>query len=568
MPYADVGMMSWVNMKIFYTILILITMVSLSDVVRRLLPFKMPLPLVQIIIGAILAAPTFGLRVEFDPDLFLFLFIPPLLFADGRRMPFYEFLESRWEVMSLALFLVFVTVIGLGLFIPTLMPEVPLAVAFALAAVLSPTDAVALSGIVGKGRLPKKMSQILEGEALLNDASALVSLKYAVAIIMGTMVFKTSSDYAEMGINFILMAGGGIAIGLVVTWFYVRLVRFLTRLKGDGTAIQMIFLFLLPFMVYAIAEHLGTSGILAAVAAGMTVTYSNTMVNASIEMRLQANSIWTVLEYLLNGIVFLMLGLQIPGIIEYSIERVHDDVANITVFGLVSDIFIVYGMLMLLRFLWLLVMKYLKKILFLKKGLVFEEFTIKELVIMTFAGVRGAVTLAAALSIPIYVSTSPKFIPVEARYQVIFIAIGVILTSLLVAIVILPLLMKGFSVDDSEMEHEIKLAKSSMQQVALASLQTLEQRLVSNNEVKLDPQHISDIHNHVARHIRQSLGISDAETEYYDALELRFRLAATRAERAELMRLKSARQISEETANKLRYDLDLLEAVLAGRERH
>ncbi len=553
-------------MKTFYIILILITMVSLSDVIRRLLPFKVPLPLLQIILGAAIAFPSFGLHVEFDPDLFLFLFIPPLLFADGRRMPFHEFMESRWEIISLALFLVFATVVGLGLFIPTLMPDMPLAVAFALAAVLSPTDAVALSGIVGKGRLPKKMSKVLEGEALLNDASALVSLKYAVAIIMGTMVFKTSKDYAEMGVNFILMAGGGVLIGFGVTWFYVRLVRILTKLKGDETAIQMIFLLLLPFLVYVVAEHLGASGILAAVVAGMTVTYSNTMSTVSISMRFQANSIWTVLEYLLNGIVFLMLGLQIPGIIEYSVERVATD-NGVDLFSLVSDIFIIYGMLMFVRFLWLVVMKHLRKVLHLKKGLVFERFSTKELIIMTFAGVRGAVTLAAALSIPLYISTSPTFVSVPARYQIIFIAIGVIILSLLVAVFILPLLLKGFALDNDEIEQEIKVAKAAMQQVALSSIQTLETRLVSNNELKLDPQHITDIHNHVARGIRQSLGISDAETEYYDLLELRFRLAAIRAERAELMRLKSTRQISEETANKLGYDLDLLETILAGREK-
>lgn len=446
------------------------------------------------------------------------------------------------------------------------MPEVPLAVAFALAAVLSPTDAVALSGIVGKGNLPKRMNQILEGEALLNDASALVSLKYAVAIIMGTMVFKTTTDYAEMGVSFVLMAGGGVLIGLVVTWFYVRLVRALMRLKGDDTAIQMIFLFLLPFLVYTIAEHVGASGILAAVIAGMTVTYSNTMSDVSIAMRFQANSIWSVLEYLLNGIVFLMLGLQIPGIIEYSIERVNADV-GISLFSLISDIFIIYGMLMLVRFLWLLSMKHFRKIFKLKKPLEFEFLSTKDLVIMTFAGVRGAVTLAGALSIPLYISTSPTFISVPARYQVIFIAIGVILLSLFVAIVCLPILLRGFSADNSDIEREVKVARAAMQQVALASIQTLETRLVNNNELKIDPQHIEDIHNHVARGIRQSLGIYDAETKYYDALELRFRLAAIRAERAELVRLKSTRQISEETENKLRYDLDLLETILTGREQ-
>lgn len=556
-------------MKIFYTVLILITMVSISDVIRRIVPFRVPLPVLQIIIGVLLAYPSFGLHVDFDPDLFLFLFIPPLLFADGLRTPLYEFLQSRWEIISLALFLVFATVVGLGFFIPKLMPDIPLAVGFALAAVLSPTDAVALSGIVGKGTLPKKISKILEGEALLNDASALVSLKYAVAIILGTIVFNTTSDYAKMGGNFLVMAGGGVLIGLTVTWFYVRLIAILTRLQGDESMIQVILLLLLPFLVYVVAEHLGGSGILAAVVAGMTVTQSNTMSYVSIKMRLQANNTWGLFEYLWNGIVFLMLGLQVPGIIEYSVEMISAD-NNINLFSMFSDIFIVYGMLMLLRFLWLLAMKYLKKVIFWKKNMKwdYELFSIKELVIMTFAGVRGAVTLAAALSIPLFISTSPTIISVPGRNYINFIAIGVIILSLIVAIIILPILLKGFIVDNDELEHEIKIARAAMQQVALTSIQTLETRLINNNEVKLDPQHITDIHNHVARGIRQSLGISNAETEYYDALELRFRLSSIRAERAELMRLKSTRQISEETANKLRYDLDLLETILSGREKH
>lgn len=556
-------------MKIFYTVLILITMVSFSDILRRILPFKLPLPVLQIIIGVLLAFPSFGLHVDFDPDLFLFLFIPPLLFADGLRMPLHEFLQSRWEIISLALFLVFATVVGLGFFIPKLMPDIPLAVGFALAAVLSPTDAVALSGIVGKGTLPKRISKILEGEALLNDASALVSLKYAVAIILGTIVFNTTGDYVKMSGNFVLMAGGGLLIGWVVTWFYVRLVVILTRLQGDESTIQMIFLLLLPFLVYVVAEHLGGSGILAAVVAGMTVTQSNTMSNVSIKMRFQANNTWGILEYLLNGIVFLMLGLQIPGIIEYSVETISAD-NGINLFSMLSDILVIYGMLMLLRFIWLFAMKYLKKIIFWKKNMKwdYELLSIKELVIMTFAGVRGAVTLAAALSIPLFISTSPTIISVPGRNYINFIAIGVIILSLIVAIVILPLLLRGFIADNDDFEQETKIARAAMQQVALTSIQTLETRLINNNEVKLDPQHIADIHNHVARGIRQSLGISNAETEYYDALELRFRLSAIRAERAELMRLKSTRQISEETANKLRYDLDLLETILAGREKH
>lgn len=136
-------------MEIFFTILIMTLVVSLSGVFTRVLPFQLPLPLMQIAIGALLAWPTFGLHVEFDPELFLVLFIPPLLFADGWKTPTREFLEHGREIFGLALALVLVTVVGIGFMIYWLVPGIPLIPAFALAAVLSPTDAVALSGIVG-----------------------------------------------------------------------------------------------------------------------------------------------------------------------------------------------------------------------------------------------------------------------------------------------------------------------------------------------------------------------------------------------------------------------------------
>lgn len=158
-------------MEIFFTILIMTLVVSLSGVVTRVLPFQVPLPLMQIAIGALLAWPTFGLHVEFDPELFLVLFIPPLLFADGWKTPTREFLEHGREIFGLALALVVVTVVGIGFLIYWAVPGIPLIPAFALAAVLSPTDAVALSGIVGEGRIPKKIMGILQGEALMNDAS-------------------------------------------------------------------------------------------------------------------------------------------------------------------------------------------------------------------------------------------------------------------------------------------------------------------------------------------------------------------------------------------------------------
>ncbi|VEA09615.1 Na+/H+ antiporter [Salmonella enterica subsp. enterica serovar Sanjuan] len=144
---------------------------------------------------------------------------------------------------------------GIGFLIYWLVPGIPLIPAFALAAVLSPTDAVALSGIVGEGRIPKKIMGILQGEALMNDASGLVSLKFAVAVAMGTMVFTVGGATLE----FFKVAIGGILAGFVVSWLYGRSLRFLSRWGGDEPATQIVLLFLLPFASYLIAEHIGVS---------------------------------------------------------------------------------------------------------------------------------------------------------------------------------------------------------------------------------------------------------------------------------------------------------------------
>lgn len=188
------------------------------------------------------------------------------------------------EIFGLALALVVVTVVGIGFLIYWVVPGIPLIPAFALAAVLSPTDAVALSGLLARAH--RKIMGILQGEALMNDASGLVSLKFAVAVAMGTMIFTVGGATVE----FMKVAIGGILAGFVVSWLYGRSLRFLSRWGGDEPATQIVLLFLLPFASYLIAEHIGVSGILAAVAAGMTITRSGVMRRAPLAMRLRANS--------------------------------------------------------------------------------------------------------------------------------------------------------------------------------------------------------------------------------------------------------------------------------------
>ncbi|NUW61147.1 Na+/H+ antiporter [Cronobacter muytjensii] len=548
-------------MEIFFTILIMTLMVSLSGVVTRMLPFQIPLPLMQIAIGALLAWPTFGLHVDFNPELFLVLFIPPLLFADGWKTPTREFLDHGREIIGLALALVVLTVVGIGFLIYWMVPGIPLIPAFALAAVLSPTDAVALSGIVGEGRIPKKIMGILQGEALMNDASGLVSLKFAVAVAMGTMVFTVGGASLE----FLKVAIGGLLAGIAVSWLYGRSLRLLSRWGGDEPATQIVLLFLLPFASYLIAEHIGFSGILAAVAAGMTITRSGVMRTAPLAMRLRANSVWSMLEFVFNGMVFLMLGLQLPGIMETSLAAAELD-SNVETWMLFMDIVLIYGALIGVRFLWLWIMKRFSLRFLKKKPLTFGAYSTRELLVASFAGVRGAITLAGVLSIPLLL---PDGSPFPARYELVFLAAGVILFSLFVGVILLPILLQQVETPDHGLAHkEERMARAVTAEVAITAIQKMEERLAANTEENIDDQLLKEVSARVVGNLRRRAdGRNDVEnSELEENLERRFRLTALRAERAELYHLRATRQISNETLQKMLHDMDLLEALLMERK--
>ncbi|UNM97461.1 Na+/H+ antiporter [Ignatzschineria rhizosphaerae] len=559
-------------MSIFITIFVIILLIALSSTVHKLLPFKFPLPFIQIILGAIVSWPHNGFHVTFDPELFMLLFIPPLLFEDGRKMPLQDFIHSGREIISLALVLVFVTVVGLGYVIYFFMPEMSLPVAFALAAVLSPTDAVALSSIVGKGRLSHKLMQVLEGEALMNDASALVSLKFAIAVALGVTALTTANDYVILSVSFLKMAVGGIIVGITFAWLYIKFILLITKSQNDEMGSQMILLLLLPFGAYAIAEILEFSGILSAVVAGMTVNYSKFFQTTPVQMRLRANTTWGLLEYLLNGAVFLMLGLQIPAIFKETYSDALIDPST-TFTTLLGDILLIYLALMLLRFLWIFLLKVLSPYTPFKKPMMFASLTIKEIVIMTLSGVRGTVTLAAALSIPLLISTNPD-IPFPARYQVIFLAAGIIILSLISAALILPVLLRKKKAENEapkialETNAEEQTVRTEIATAAIEAARKTAATLQSNKEgeAELDDEQdtVTQIMNQVIGEIQQ-VNHMIQNTKENDAIEIHIRLAAVRAERRKLYELNSHNKLSTELYAKILYELDLAETLLLGR---
>lgn len=540
-------------MELFSTILLLVLIVSLSGVVIKMLPIQIPLPLMQILLGCMLAA--FGVYLKFDPELFLVLFIPPLLFADGRKTSVKDFVYNFREIVGLALVLVVISIIALGYFLYWMLPNVQLAAALALAAVLSPTDAVALSGIVGKGRIDKEKMEIIEGEALMNDASGLVSLKFAIAIAAGVLQF----NLIQISITFFIVAIGGLAVGVLFTWLYARILRKINQLTHNDPAIQIVLLFLLPFAAYIIAEECHCSGILAAVSAGMTVNHSNMMRNAPLTARLQSDSTWSMLTFVFNGFVFILLGIQLPSILNNTFAENQTD-ASIELWQLCLIVLFVFIVLMSTRFAWLWAMKHMPTMPFgTKRPLAFRSYTTRDLLVSTFAGVRGAITLAGVLSIPMTIG---------GRYQLVFIATGIILVSLIVAVIVLPILLRGSVIlDNSEQDNEILTVKGQMAEEAIVSLEKMQSNLLQEtSEAGLDQEIIHEVGSRVIGSLRRRTGLKDLEQKALEAenLERRMRLVAIGAERTALLQMKVRNEVSEETFEHLNTDLDIYEKMISG----
>jgi monovalent cation/hydrogen antiporter len=552
--------LSPVPMDIVFTVLILLLAVAASGVVTRLLP--LPLPLVQIAMGAMLAWPRLGLHVTFDPEIFMMLFIPPLLFADGWRIPKREFFMARRSILMLALGLVFMTVLAIGYFVHALVPSMPLPVAFALAAVLSPTDAVALSGIAGKGKVPGRLMHILEGEALMNDASGLVALKFAIAAAL-TGVFSLR----DASISFVIIAVGGLATGAAVSWLFSFVsVRFLNLTEEGDPAPGVVMTLLIPFAAYLIAERFELSGILAAVAAGMMMNYTTLATSGSVSSRLRANNTWMMIEFVFNGMVFILLGLQFPHILGRALLDAHQT-SDAQVGRLIGYIAVVAVALYALRFTWVWLLRWFSSRGAARHGLVNAVPGLRTVAVTTVAGVRGAVTLAGVLSLP---ETLPDGAALPGRDLAIFIASGVILVSLVVGVIALPLLLRGWRRGKDPHAAEEALARTMAAQAAIRAVDDLHDKECANLDESASA-YAADVTARVMDIYRRRLTALAGDQEprdmarRADALEFRMKLSAMRAERQVLLSLRSNQTINDETFNKLMHEVDLSETALTAR---
>ena len=267
---------------------------------------RMPLPIFLVVVGAV-ASFLPGLQaVHVDPEVFLLLFIPPLLFADARVLPRRDLLHILKPVLLLALGLVVLTVVAVGYFIHWLIPGVPLAVAFVLGAIISPTDAVATAATTSTMPLPARVSHIVNAESLLNDATGLVAFKLAVAAAVAAG--HTSMDLVTG--QFVILSGGGLCVGIVIEWLGRKVRERLIRMDNDDPVVQTLLTVLVPYAAYLVAEALHVSGILAVVASGLWAG-GQEVKGLSVESRRHAREVWRMIAWFFNGLVFVLLGLQL-----------------------------------------------------------------------------------------------------------------------------------------------------------------------------------------------------------------------------------------------------------------
>jgi CPA1 family monovalent cation:H+ antiporter len=549
------------------TVLLVLLLGAMTGIAARYLR-AIPLPLIQIALGAALSWPQQGLHIAFDPELFLLLFIPPLLFADGWRIPKREFFALHRPILRLALGLVLFTVVGLGYLIHWTIPAMPLTVAFALAAVVSPTDAVAVSAITRNLGMPAKTMHVLEGESLLNDASGLVALKFAVAATL-TGAFS----WADAGKEFLWVALGGLAVGAALGWAFALGRETVTRRVGDVAATQMVLLLvLLPFAAYLVGEHIGVSGILAAVAAGVTTNFADLRRSEFVAERMQTEGIWTMVEAAFNGAIFLLLGLQLPSIVGTTLAAAGEDWWQPA-----GEALLITLALLGLRWIWLTLGVRGSLWRAHERGSMTEPPSPLLTLATTLAGIRGAVTLAGALSVPLLLPGGAAF---PARDHLVFLATATILLTLVIGSVGLPLVLRRLPPAGEP------LALQEERNARLVACKAAIAHMAKKTPATTDPERLAQIQEAVGRltqDYRKRIDLledpalpttPEAQAESPEAvrqrrqrylLEMELRLNALHVERNALYAERQAHRINDESLRALVGELDLSEISLRKR---
>ncbi|KRL94361.1 cation:proton antiporter [Levilactobacillus hammesii] len=423
-------------MVAFYAIILLILATIVANTIYPYFPI-IPKAFYQIFMGALLSLVPMYHHFILEPEMFMLIIIAPLMFYDGQNANAHELRRNVGSIVSMAVVLAVLTVIGMGYLSHAILAGIPLALAFALAAIVTPTDAVAVSSITSNMAVPERVMGMLERESLFNDASGLVAFNLALA------AFTTGQFSVGAGIkHFFVVFLGGLLIGLVLGIAAVMVRVYLVQSGKDSSSVVVPFDIMVPFLIYLAAEHFELSGILAVVAAGLVYSASTNQLRlSSTQLQLVSRSTWGIFTNILNGFVFVLLGVSLPTV-WVNIQQDHNK--SLTSFILLAVI--LYLVMLALRYLWIR----------LDWALIHSE---KEnrphnALVGALSGVHGTITLAMAFSLPLTLHGAAF----PFRNTMIFVAAIVIILSLLVPTLVLPFVLpkKTVTVDPETITQQRK----------------------------------------------------------------------------------------------------------------
>jgi Na+/H+ antiporter len=531
---------------------LLVAIAALALIARRV---HVPYPIV-LVLGGLAIALVPGLpRVELSPDVVLLLFLPPLVYGAGWGTSLRDLKANVRAVGLLAVGLVLFTIVCVAVVTHALVPSLPWAAAFVLGAILAPTDAVAATAIFQRLGAPRRIVAILEGESLLNDATGLIAYRFArAAVLTGTFTLW------QAGMQFVLAGLGGVAVGLALAWVLRQLQR-----RIEDAPIEITLTLLVPYAIYLAAERVGVSGVLAVAAAGIYAS-RHSQETFSPATRLQAVAVWDVLTFVLNGLVFILIGLQLPA--------VRDGLAGGSA-GYIAIALAISLTVIVARFVWVFPGTYLPRLVSRRIRRREPRPSWRNVLVVGWTGMRGVFSLAAVLALP---SLAAGRAPFPGRDLMLLTTFLVILVTLVVQGLSLPALMRrlGLADDGAAFDEELD-ARTRAIQAALGRLDELaaedwtwdagidymrqyygkRQKKIDTRFGRLDHEHDANGHQHAPGrdHV-------EAHREHMAGV-IRLRQELISAERATLVRLRDAGTIGDAVLHRVERDLDLEEVSLA-----
>lgn len=519
--------------------LVLGLLVAVAALVTLASRFNLPYPILLVAGGLVLGFIPGLPRVALEPDLIFLLFLPPLLYRDALTTSWRDFRDDLHKIFLLAFGLVLATTLAVGVVAHAVVPGLPWAVAFVLGAIVSPTDTLAAAVMAERLNLPPRLLAILDGESLVNDASALVTYRFAVAAVV-TGAFSLW----QAGAQLVIVTVGGIAVGLAVGWGIAQVRRHL-----NDPAVENLVSLLSGFAAYLPAEALGVSGVIATVTTGIYLGRVGPRF-VSPQTRVQNTAMWEMTAFILNGLIFILIGLQLPHIL--------DGISHISIRNLLGYAAAVSASVLLIRFAWVAA-----------SAFVTWAFSGRDpgtrprwqyVTVLSWGGMRGVISLAAALALPTAINGGNAF---PFRSLVIFLTFSVLLVTLLGQGLTFPYVIRVLGVTgDGRAEREEAKARLKAARAAMVRLEQLAtEGWVQPDEVETFRARYQEQADHYRAHYD---GADLASEEERIEASVRLRRELLDAERSAIVRLRDEGYIADDILRRVQRDLDLESVRLDG----